>query len=157
MVTQTVPKTKRTQRTWREVLVLKAEEQGRSTVWRYYRQWRQEHGLPERCDNVNCHFHTAPLKWNDKPLIAILDHSNGNRFDNKPNNLRFLCPNCDSQQVETRGGANRGRVIEVVKGGASLRERDGTISVSREGVSRGSSYAVAVGKAINTASGKDVA
>jgi hypothetical protein len=135
MANQSPLKPKRITKTWQDVLVLQSMEQGRSKTRRYYHQWRTEQQLPERCDNPECCFHTNPLIWNSKPLKPILDHKNGNRFDNRPGNLRFLCPNCDSQQVETRGGANRGRVIEVIEGGASLRERDGTTSISRSGVS----------------------
>lgn len=38
-----------------------------------------------------------PPVWNDEPLTFILDHINGNHDDNSPENLRFICPNCDSQ------------------------------------------------------------
>ena len=40
----------------------------------------------------------SPPKWRNKPLTLILDHINGIRNDNRIGNLRFLCPNCDSQQ-----------------------------------------------------------
>lgn len=36
--------------------------------------------------------------WNRKPLTLTLDHINGNNKDNRINNLRWLCPNCDRQQ-----------------------------------------------------------
>jgi len=36
--------------------------------------------------------------WRGKPLNLILDHANGVNNDNRLKNLRFLCPNCDSQQ-----------------------------------------------------------
>lgn len=36
--------------------------------------------------------------WKNNPLILILDHSNGVNDDYRIKNLRFLCPNCNSQQ-----------------------------------------------------------
>jgi 5-methylcytosine-specific restriction endonuclease McrA len=39
-------------------------------------------------------------------LILHVDHIDGNRYDCRPENLRFLCPNCHSQTA-TWAGANR--------------------------------------------------
>lgn len=35
--------------------------------------------------------------WNGRPIILIMDHINGNSQDNRLENLRMLCPNCNSQ------------------------------------------------------------
>ena len=36
-------------------------------------------------------------EWQDKPMPLILDHINGINNDNRLENLRFVCSNCDSQ------------------------------------------------------------
>jgi hypothetical protein len=35
--------------------------------------------------------------WNDKPLVFIMDHIDGDASNNKRDNLRLICHNCDSQ------------------------------------------------------------
>lgn len=35
--------------------------------------------------------------WNEKPLKFILDHIDGNAANSARENVRLICPNCDSQ------------------------------------------------------------
>lgn len=37
-------------------------------------------------------------QWNGEKLVLRLDHKNGVNNDHRFGNLRFLCPNCDSQE-----------------------------------------------------------
>jgi len=46
-------------------------------------------------------------EWNGKPMPLILDHINGVNNDNRKDNLRFVCSNCDTQ-LPTYKSKNRG-------------------------------------------------
>lgn len=49
--------------------------------------------------------------WNGAALTLQMDHINGVRSDQRPENLRMLCPNCHTQ-TETYAG--RKRVVQEV-------------------------------------------
>ncbi len=49
-----------------------------------------------------CETCTNSGTWMNKQLGLEIDHKNANRTDNRPENLRFMCPNCHSQ-TETFG------------------------------------------------------
>ena len=44
--------------------------------------------------------------WNGKELTLILDHINGYNKDDRLENLRWVCPNCN-QQLDTTNGKNK--------------------------------------------------
>jgi hypothetical protein len=42
-------------------------------------------------------------EWRGAPLSMTLHHVNGDPYDNRLENLRFLCPNCHSQTPNFSG------------------------------------------------------
>ncbi|MXG91541.1 HNH endonuclease [Nocardioides sp. YIM 123512] len=63
-----------------------------------------------------CAICLAPATWNGLPLAFVLDHVDGDSGNNHRDNLRLVCPNCDSQ-LPTFKMRNKG------KGRHSRRER----------------------------------
>lgn len=70
---------------------------------------------------TGCNGTTHLYKGEEKPIPLQIEHINGNHFDNRLENLTFLCPNCHSF-TETYCGRNikngrgkRGEVIEKEK------------------------------------------
>jgi Zn finger protein HypA/HybF involved in hydrogenase expression len=57
--------------------------------------------LANRCSNCG-----IEPKWDNKELVMILDHINGINNDHRLENLRLLCPNCNSQTSTFAGRQN---------------------------------------------------
>ena len=51
-----------------------------------------------------CHM---PTEWQGRPLHLVLDHRDGDSSNNHRENLRLICPNCDSQ-LPTFKARNKG-------------------------------------------------
>jgi hypothetical protein len=57
--------------------------------------------------------------WNGLRLVLVLDHINGDNTDHRLENLRLLCPNCNSQ-TKTFCGRSRVRVYNCISCGCIL-------------------------------------
>jgi|SRR3954470_11759685 len=97
---------------YEDLLIYNHIEVKRSRIKRVYLKWRQNNGIPYKCDINNCPMNTPDPKWNGKEVILIMDHTFGNKYDNRHDMLRLICPNCDSQ-LPTKGGKNKGRVLAI--------------------------------------------
>ena len=57
-------------------------------------------------------------EYNGKPIVFQIDHINGDRLDNRHENLKVICPNCHSQ-TPTFGNRNlTGESYEKMLAGA---------------------------------------
>ncbi len=57
--------------------------------------------------NGICALCPTKTEWLGKPLVLVLDHIDGNSENNQRENLRLICPNCDSQ-LDTYKSKNKG-------------------------------------------------
>ncbi len=91
-------------RTLDELLQLNSEVKSMSSL----KKKLYETGLKKRiCEECG-----QDEEWRGKKISLILDHINGNRYDNRLENLRTLCPNCNAS-LDTHCGKNKKPKIEI--------------------------------------------
>ncbi|MFC7218462.1 HNH endonuclease signature motif containing protein [Streptomyces polyrhachis] len=87
-----------------EILVQRDVERGRRVPGARLGRALREIGVPEVCAMCD----TGP-EWYGDPLPLEVDHIDGDWRNNRPGNLRFLCPNCHSTTDGYRGRGVRRR------------------------------------------------
>ena len=78
---------KKTRKPWSEVFRKGSSMNNTSLMKRLLRSGKLKYECSE------CRLST----WKNKPIRLVLDHINGDNTDCREENLRLLCPNCDSQ------------------------------------------------------------
>lgn len=74
----------------------------------YARHRIKERIIKQKMIPYECNCCGIGPEWNKKPMPLILDHINGINNDNRLENLRFVCSNCDSQ-LDTYKSRNIGK------------------------------------------------
>lgn len=74
--------------------------------------WLKKIFLEEQ--NHQCAICSQVDSWNNKSLHFVLDHIDGDATNNKRENLRLVCPNCDSQ-LDTYKARNIGKSTRKYK------------------------------------------
>lgn len=75
--------------------------------------------LKEGLMNNECCICGLTNEWNSKPIKMILDHKNGVSNDNRIDNLRMICPNCNSQ-LDTHCGKHKKSIQYFCECGAEI-------------------------------------
>ena len=83
-----------------DILVLRSPETAPIKAY-MLRRALIESGVPEVCSVCG-----SPPIWHGQPLRLQIDHINGRRWDNRPHNVRFICPNCHNQ-TDNFGSKNK--------------------------------------------------
>jgi hypothetical protein len=86
-----------------EALLVRHPERSRRVPGDRLRRALTAAGVPERCALCGA----GPV-WRGRPLPLEVDHISGDWRDNRPENLRLLCPNCHSTTDRWRGRARSG-------------------------------------------------
>jgi hypothetical protein len=87
-----------------EQILRRGEGAARRTKTALLRRALDELGVPRACAACG-----VGEVWQGRRLVLEVDHVNGDRADNRRENLRYLCPSCHSQTRSYASRSRRGR------------------------------------------------
>lgn len=96
-----------------EILVQQKADGARRVPSSRLKQLMLDAGVEDRCALCG-----TPPVWRGRPLPLEVDHIDGSWRNNRPENLRLLCPSCHSV-TDTYRGRNKGKVLSREKHGKS--------------------------------------
>lgn len=85
-----------------EAILIKRDSGQRAST-QLLRRALRDIGTPQQCDRCG-----NPPEWRGRPMTLEIHHINGDWRDDRPENLRLLCPNCHATtSTWCRGGRRR--------------------------------------------------
>lgn len=73
--------------------------------------------------NPQCEICNQNEYWNGRRMALILDHINGNRYDNRIDNLQIVCPNCNAT-LDTHCRGNQEKKAGLYKEGTHIKLKE---------------------------------
>ncbi len=96
----------------------------------YSRKNLKKRLLKEKILENKCSICNQPAIHNNLKLVMVLDHINGISNDHRKENLRLLCPNCNSQQKTFCGKNKRKKHYYCKKCGKSIKNKNSKLCYS---------------------------